>query len=545
MTPGREVDKTGETVARFCERTLRMEVSKWDRSIKPKLEKQQIRLLKLYPSHTRDQVQGSISVVELDSDTPYEAISYVWGDPDLAETITIDRCTVHITSSLYQALLDLRLKTDARIVWIDGICINQDDSEEKSEQVQHMPKIYAKASRVVIHLGPRSLDTDLGLRMLSRILYLVACSKLTENKFLHEDHAVSLGFPPSADKAWDALRSLASQAWFRRTWIVQEFVVAKFAFFLIGDISIPWQVLLFGLHTAQTTGLLFMMPHENRTFRKVESALGRWYQLIRLHTKFQSGIRLPLVELLRVLTKQEVSHPADKLFALQGLSVEAEELAKNIDYSTPLSELFERYASYLVLNGHLQDVLCQAGHAQQTLKLPSWVPDWSGQGRTQFSFARTPTSDDNEAKKGLETRQGLSVLAEYHALRLKASLVDEISRSGSDKPSASNSIPVHELVAEVFGNLPIQSHVSQDEIANLVQIVNMATKNGFKAVVPSHTRYGDVVCSIVGCSALFILRAASTEHRTFHLLGECYIYGIGERSSTSRSQISEQELLLV
>jgi hypothetical protein len=522
-----------------------MEVSKWDRSIRPKLEKQQIRLLKLFPSHTRDQVQGSTFVVELDSEIPYEAISYVWGDPDPADTITIDQCTVHITSSLHQALLDVRLKNDVRIVWIDGICINQDDPEEKSEQVQQMPKIYAKASHVVIYLGPRSPDTDLGLQMLLRIFHLVACSKLTENKFIYEADIVPLGFPPSADKAWDALRLLASQAWFRRTWIVQEFVVAKVPFFLIGNISIPWHVLLFGLQAALRTGLLFMMPYESRTFGKMESALGPWYQLIRLRTEFQSGIRLPLIELFRVLSKQKVSHPADKIFALQGLSVEAEELAKNIEYSTPLSELFENYASYFVLSGHLQEVLCQAGHAKQTLKLPSWVPDWSGQGRTSCSFARLPTSDDNEAKKGLETRQVPSVLVEYHALRLKASIIDEISRPGSDKPSTSNPIPADKLVAEVLGNLPIQSLVSQDEIAKISQTVNMATKKGFEAVVPRHTRYGDVVCSIVGCSALFILRAASTEHRTFRLIGECYIDGIEERSSTSRSHISQQELLLV
>lgn len=513
--------------------------------VKTKLEKRQMRLLKLYPPQDRDNVQGSICVVDLDSDIPYEAISYVWGNPDLTEKIMIDQSTVRITSSLYRALLDVRLKNTTRVIWVDGICINQDDPEEKAEQVRYMPTIYARASHVMIYLGPGRPDTVLALPLFLRILDLFARSRLTEEKFLYEDEIVSLGLPPGGDNAWDALRLLASRAWFRRTWTVQEFVAAKDAFFLIGNVSIPWQVLLYGLRAASKTGLLCMMSHESRTLDKMMSALGPWSQLIRLRTEYRSGNRLPLIELLRVLSKQEVSRPVDRLFALQGLSIEAEELAKNVDYLSPQAELYEKYASNFILNGHLEEVLCQAGHAQQTLKLPSWVPDWSGHGKTHFSFAQPPKSDDKQEEKGLETRNSYSLLPEHHALQVKASMIDVISNPGSGQSSTSSSIPVEKLVSRVFGEVSIQAPVSQDETANIFRVVNMATENGFDTVVPCHTRHGDLIFSIVGCAALFVLRAESTEQGTFRLIGECYVDGIGERSPTFCSHSSAQDILLV
>ena len=95
----------------------------------------------------------------------FEALSYVWGkttNPSkifVADLVSAVGSTplehyLETTSNLYDALQELRDPTLPRIMWIDAVCINQDDLEERSSQVNFMAKIYSYANQVVIWLGP-------------------------------------------------------------------------------------------------------------------------------------------------------------------------------------------------------------------------------------------------------------------------------------------------------------------------------------------------------------------------------------------------------
>ena len=53
----------------------------------------------------------------------------------------------------------MRLPHKSRVVWIDAICINQTDIEERSQQVEMMGLIYSKAVRNLIWLGEEDCDT--------------------------------------------------------------------------------------------------------------------------------------------------------------------------------------------------------------------------------------------------------------------------------------------------------------------------------------------------------------------------------------------------
>ncbi|KAL1637301.1 hypothetical protein SLS58_009392 [Diplodia intermedia] len=83
----------------------------------------------------------------------YEAISYVWGCPDLREPVRCNDTTISITRNLADALRRFRSPTDGRVVWADGICINQADDREKGHQVRLMRMIYKRAARVLVWLG--------------------------------------------------------------------------------------------------------------------------------------------------------------------------------------------------------------------------------------------------------------------------------------------------------------------------------------------------------------------------------------------------------
>ncbi|KAH7306119.1 heterokaryon incompatibility [Rhexocercosporidium sp. MPI-PUGE-AT-0058] len=67
--------------------------------------------------------------------------------------------SVAVTQSLHSALQRLQTPDGSRLMWIDAICINQDDSEERSIQVTLMREIYLRAQAVIVWLGPRRTHT--------------------------------------------------------------------------------------------------------------------------------------------------------------------------------------------------------------------------------------------------------------------------------------------------------------------------------------------------------------------------------------------------
>ncbi|KAJ4289863.1 hypothetical protein N0V90_011196 [Kalmusia sp. IMI 367209] len=84
----------------------------------------------------------------------FDALSYCWGDPKCTHIIVCNDIDLPINGNLYQALRALRNPGhQSRYLWVDAICINQDDEIEKSHQVFHMLQIYQLANKVIAWLG--------------------------------------------------------------------------------------------------------------------------------------------------------------------------------------------------------------------------------------------------------------------------------------------------------------------------------------------------------------------------------------------------------
>lgn len=95
----------------------------------------------------------------------YDALSYVWGNPKVTLPIYVGEHEheLSVTTNLYAALLHLRDFSFERIIWIDAICIDQKNDEEKVQQIQLMAKIYSRASRVLVWLGEAANNSDQAL----------------------------------------------------------------------------------------------------------------------------------------------------------------------------------------------------------------------------------------------------------------------------------------------------------------------------------------------------------------------------------------------
>jgi hypothetical protein len=165
----------------------------------------EFRRLILRPGEPRDPIICSLDTSSLDDGPEYEALSYVWGQDMAPDHLSLEGTTMPITSNLDVALRHLRLPAEPRMLWVDALCINQNDLDERAEQVRLMHTIYGTASTVLVWLGAAADGSDDAMRSIDRF-----------DKAYWQTYEFQLQF----------MRVLY-RPWFTRIWVVQEFVLGK------------------------------------------------------------------------------------------------------------------------------------------------------------------------------------------------------------------------------------------------------------------------------------------------------------------------------
>jgi hypothetical protein len=214
------------------------------------------RLLKLYgprktgkrrESTQPDHFYGDLSVHPPGDGVRYHCLSYCWGDYSReAASLWIgeEERLVTVRANLAQALSYLQSSKQSIHLWIDSVCINQGDLEERQQQVQIMEEIYKRAELVVAHLGMEADGSGQLPEFFDRLELANLRDGLATTDFCVEkafngvwqqnDYMVRHGLPPVEDHLWASFRAFVSRPWFSRIWIVQEAVVAKNLHFVCG-----------------------------------------------------------------------------------------------------------------------------------------------------------------------------------------------------------------------------------------------------------------------------------------------------------------------
>ena len=121
------------------------------------LRPEEIRLLEVIPQSHVDEANARYDMKHVSLNDlvtlQYETISYCWGDPALSSSFTINDTIVRAPQSSIKALSQWSRVRSQSFVWIDAICINQADVEERAHQVELMGMIYSSASRNIVCLG--------------------------------------------------------------------------------------------------------------------------------------------------------------------------------------------------------------------------------------------------------------------------------------------------------------------------------------------------------------------------------------------------------
>ena len=188
----------------------------------------QTRLIRLLPGSFGDPIrcdllvadvilESGVAIPSLGHTVEYEAISYSWGWPKRTASIICNNQAAFVTPTLKDAIRHLRRDDAERWLWCDALCINQEDSAEKSRQVQMMINIFSKAKGVVAWLGlPENEELE------------SAFSKLVSpnDQLSQSEHA--------------AIEVLIQRQWFSRTWVRQEVFAAAKLDIQLGHMNCSW-----------------------------------------------------------------------------------------------------------------------------------------------------------------------------------------------------------------------------------------------------------------------------------------------------------------
>ncbi|KAI3540904.1 hypothetical protein CABS03_02277 [Colletotrichum abscissum] len=313
-----------------------------------------IRLLKLLKGNYNDPIRVELQVADLTIKPEYEALSYTWAD----EKKDSSRCEkiyigerwdiLLVTKNCFNALRRLRFSYRSRRLWVDAICINQNDAGERSHQVGMMQSIYATATRVLIYLGENSKDED-------------------------TTSSSPWNFDIWNERSLPRDRDLTQEPYFKRVWVIQEIAAAQNPWVLFGTKGDRW---LDFLHQVEETKARNCSSSGNSGDRS-----NRLHQLQNWFHVLPQGKLMDLQELPRLLQATalcKATDPRDRVYALLGLFQGAKQAQLIADYSLSVDQVFSGLTACMLCQSPAFMLPIFAALQPSTSSLPtSWAIDWS------------------------------------------------------------------------------------------------------------------------------------------------------------------------
>lgn len=229
-----------------------------------RLLENEIRLFTLFPGEHTQRLQGMLWTTNSRMAGAYTTLSYVWGREDQpVHTLSTPTGRLIIRDSLHEALLSLRQRHEPLTLWIDALCINQEDKSEKAQQIALLAEIFQRSTSTLAFIGEGG-DHSEAIQMLMQVRARMVLG--SSSKEWPEDLPrcppswEERGMPHPGDEIWARVAAFFGNPWFRRAWIVQEAVIARRLKIVCGKTRIDWNHLFLvmdhidkELETAQTT----------------------------------------------------------------------------------------------------------------------------------------------------------------------------------------------------------------------------------------------------------------------------------------------------
>lgn len=323
----------------------------------------EFRLLVVQPGKPRDQLHCDLVTVSLTDAPQFEALSYCWQGTGGQSKIHIKNIsagsneTYHsrsVSSNVTDALQKLRYVKKSRAIWIDQLCINQGDNDEKASQVSMMAEIYPKAFEVHVWLGKGNMRTNHAMSLVRNIYnqqygscdggeecnctgtpHALSSSHLADslarkkikkrNALAVLKHIYSLhldewnkenrsGEKQQRPAMLDVMATLFSRPWFQRVWVLQEAQRAERTWVHCGKSSAPWRELLAASEWVESE-TAFSPGKVTMPSIWFNSAIGNQRSTSEGSSASQTS-QLPFLDVFLHGLHMKATDPRDKIFAL-------------------------------------------------------------------------------------------------------------------------------------------------------------------------------------------------------------------------------------
>ena len=376
------------------------------------------------------------TVTDLEHDVkPYDCLSYTWADPlyhNLSAPSLIRRTTgdrninvecdgkvLQITENLKEALLQLtrngissnpgdRVQWRRQpLIWIDALCINQKNSDEKGSQVQMMSEIYRLAKTVIVWLGVGDMHTNItdsegkiikdikgpAIEVVDRLASIPPEKRHVQIPRDLSDPEVYriLEIEYIEPQSWLSYGAFLQRTWFSRVWVLQETFFAQEIVVFCGCLVIAWSDITVGTHVLKNTvlGDLLVVAVKNATDQPNTSmsSIGNVIvnQLVFENMRAKAD-SLNLEKLLVYSRYFNATQNKDHIYALLGMWKQSlihkatpETITPKYNKEVSVEQVFTE-ASWAILS-EMADLnilsLVEDRSVRTLYNLPSWVPDYS------------------------------------------------------------------------------------------------------------------------------------------------------------------------
>ncbi|RSM09313.1 hypothetical protein CEP52_004213 [Fusarium oligoseptatum] len=356
----------------------------------------------LCPPRRRTQAPAKFKLLtfKLNEAPPYKALSYTWGNPNLAGTILVDGQDIPTGHNLSTALQRLYQDDTIEYIWADALCINQSDDEEKSHQVPLMSQIYSRAEIVFIWLGEELSSTEKAFTFMRTSL-------------LYAEELIDIGSLIS-DSNRQAMEQIFKNPYWTRVWVLQEFSYASKCHLICGrhtfdmanvqyflffwdtvdrlQLDFPgssdWRDDVFGplrefidVRAGTSLGQAYMVEFQRQT---------GWHEILGDRSQQTSPAHSDIFTLFARTQRYNATDIRDKFYALLNL-IPSEHRIVEPNYRLSEAELYRD----LITRGitHYNSLYCITMGGVGTFQdpacsdLPSWIPDFRKIGNPEFPYS--------------------------------------------------------------------------------------------------------------------------------------------------------------
>jgi hypothetical protein len=331
----------------------------------------------------------------------YTALSYAWGNAENAtKFILVDGDKrLPVGDNLAHALRHLCTEDKIMYLWVDAICINQNDLKERNHQVMQMKAIYSKAVETVVYLGPRT-DSNTGDSAWNFLERNSEWIKSTNPSLYTAQNAKEYFRGGLEDVEIDIL----SRPWFQRVWVLQEVVVSTAVFIQCGRSKIAWDDFCKVVLTEPRFNGQYGWSFGDKNLYALVENMFKSRCAFQIKTGNQDRVPTwsPYGEasrdydnsILATLTRArplQATDPRDKIYALLGISAALDSKSDEIkiDYRKSYNQVYADFARSMIDTGSY-DIF---GYLTNRRVKSPWYPDWHMEKSTPVVHTALPLED--------------------------------------------------------------------------------------------------------------------------------------------------------